>query len=126
VLNPTDPESVRDALQLIADENYPGHRGGEFCIRTVLGPVVVGLSPFRRPDPPRTQRYEPDPQTLSDAEAEVLQVMREAGPGAVLSGEDIAGRIGAEYTGTFRTVMATMARRGLVKRPPGRPGYQLP
>lgn len=124
MLNTTDLESVRTALQSIADDNYPGHRGGEFHIRTPLGPVIIGVAGFVRPAPPRVLTYAPEPQTLSEGEQEIVQVLSEAA-GEVLKGEEIAEKIGCEYTGTFRGVLAAMVRRGIVKRATGRPGYHI-
>jgi hypothetical protein len=123
VLNPTDPESVRDALQLIADENYPGHRGGEFCIRTVLGPVVVGLSPFRRPPPPKALRYAADEDDgLTELERDVIQAVTEGG-GEPLTAEVIAERAGYDCNTRLKEALARLVRTGRITRATGRAGY---
>jgi len=44
---PTDVREIMAYLSLIADTNWPGHRGGKLVVRTGSGKVTIPIPPWR-------------------------------------------------------------------------------
>lgn len=76
---------------------------------TVLGEIVERLDRIESPRVPRTQR-----------EADIVEALG----GSRLTGEALAEKAGYEYDGYFKTLLASMVRRGVIRNK--RPGYFLP
>lgn len=124
-LNPSDLQAIQQLFQVIADTNWPMHRGGAFTVVTENGrEAVVPVSGYR---PPTRRTFAPDDDDgLTDMERDVLQAVAEHDGDTPLTGEQIASAAGYEYTGRFREVLASLVRRGRLGRGPNGRGYITP
>lgn len=78
-------------------------------LEAVMGEIVERLERIESPRVPRTQRE--------------LDIIEALGP-SLLTGERLAAKAGYEYDGHFKSVLASLVRRGVIRN--RRPGYFLP